>query len=1295
MYVRPTSTRARKPLWVLLTVLALLFSAATAALAFTPAAQDGPVTTAGEAAAQTMSPFALSDPLLVAFTDHAAAGIVLPQAASPSGATIASEYPDYAPGAPVKLIGQGWASGESVHIFVNDNAGQSWSHDSNPDPVADANGYFEYQFTLPDWFVAVYSVTATGTASGTATSSFTDLAIGTYDQCSNDDGDGYAADDAGCRWINGNLQSNNSTYFEGDATVQRVWLTGFLPGSTHTLTLQYGTTKGSKHAYDFLTTWDWSEDWVQEADRCQGITGCVGLSESKLDIPQDPNVPNSFEPSAPGDRQFVMRGGSLTGATTPVIESGSYGGDSETIIKVTFTVANSGTMCADGLCDVALWFGAHVSTQTDWGLGNGAGSISGSPYHVALYRVDDASVGQRDNQMQANAVTPNGTIVIVKDAVPNDAQDFSFNLTNGGTISQNFALDDDADPTLPNSQIFSVPPGIWTASELNIPSGWTLTNLVCVDPSNNTTVNLGAGTATINLASVEAVTCTFTDTKQQNQNLTVSKTAVPSFTRTYAWGIDKNVDQTRIDIAEGGTATFNYTVGVTHDSGADSAFAVSGVITVNNPNAFAVAGVNISDAIDNGGSCSVANGLNVTVPANSSVNRNYTCTFASNPGSGTNTATATWDSAAYYTPAGSANGTAAYNFASVTPTIVNGSVTVSDTLGGNLGTASYTDPSPKNFTYSYSFSGVAGTCTSYPNTASLSGGQSASKSVTVCVGKDLTVTKTAGTAFTRSYAWTINKSVDKTKVILEGANPQSATFNYTIEVNHDSGTDSGWTASGKITVSNPNDWQAISANVTDLVNNGGGAVCTVEGQAVKSVSVPASGSVELNYSCTFSSKPASSGLNTATATWNAATYATPNSSTTGTAAVNFTTPTTIVDGTVNVVDDKTTPPAVVNIGAASYTQANPIKFTYSLTKSGVSGDCTDYTNTATFTTNSTGTTGSDSETVSVCSSNVTVLKLTGIGSGTPAVDPSLNWTFKVFNGPHANAAPGSGSAWLGSPLVSDSTSGDADGILDFDFYNLKPAKTYSLCETQVPSGYTVEWKVDTNGDGTPDTVVIPYNPNEKDAVPEDVGNRCFDFGAGTSYPIPEGGTLAFQVINKFPGGEPRTPGYWKNWNRCTSGGQAANADRNGGRDKGYTLLEDILTSPGITWDDILSDSFTVPINSCEQAVEILDQRVVAVNGKVGDGKKIASDGARTLAMHLLAAQLNQGNGACINQDVKEVMLAGEKLLDTINFDGKKTTAYLTSKSPDYSYALSLAGYLDKYNNSACNFATLPPKPALK
>jgi hypothetical protein len=152
-------------------------------------------------------------------------GILLPVVFGEGVPTVTTDKPDYAPGETVILTGTNWQPGEAVHIFVNDDLGDTWSHDSDPDPVADEDGAFTYSFILPTWFVANYSVTATGETSGTATTTFTDVAIGTYDQCANDDGDGYGGDPGTCAWVNGNLNSNNSTYFEGDATVQRVWLT--------------------------------------------------------------------------------------------------------------------------------------------------------------------------------------------------------------------------------------------------------------------------------------------------------------------------------------------------------------------------------------------------------------------------------------------------------------------------------------------------------------------------------------------------------------------------------------------------------------------------------------------------------------------------------------------------------------------------------------------------------------------------------------------------------------------------------------------------------------------------------------------------------------------------------------------------------------------------------------------------------------------------------------------------------------------------------------------------------------
>ncbi|HET9757245.1 MAG TPA: PxKF domain-containing protein [Candidatus Limnocylindrales bacterium] len=86
--------------------------------------------------------------------------------------TIQSDLADYPPGGLVTLTGSGWQPGESVHIFVNDDWGSSWSR--NVDVTADASGAIFDQFNLPDWFVAIYRVVATGTLSGSATTTFTD-----------------------------------------------------------------------------------------------------------------------------------------------------------------------------------------------------------------------------------------------------------------------------------------------------------------------------------------------------------------------------------------------------------------------------------------------------------------------------------------------------------------------------------------------------------------------------------------------------------------------------------------------------------------------------------------------------------------------------------------------------------------------------------------------------------------------------------------------------------------------------------------------------------------------------------------------------------------------------------------------------------------------------------------------------------------------------------------------------------------------------------------------------------------
>ena len=124
-------------------------------------------------------------------------------------------------------------------------------------------------------------------------------------------------------------------------------------------------------------------------------------------------------------------------------------------------------------------------------------------------------------------VIPNGTIVIVKDAIPNDSQDFKFNVQNNPLYNQPGFL---RWMTMliqhyPTARLSVSHLECGLATELSLPmAGWDFTNLACVDPTSNTTVS--GSVATINLASSETVTCTYTNTKRGH--LIVQKTTLPT-----------------------------------------------------------------------------------------------------------------------------------------------------------------------------------------------------------------------------------------------------------------------------------------------------------------------------------------------------------------------------------------------------------------------------------------------------------------------------------------------------------------------------------------------------------------------------------------------------------------------------------------------------------------------------------------------------------------------------------------------------------------------------------------------
>src|SRR6266545_1887585 len=128
------------------------------------------------------------------------------------------------------------------------------------------------------------------------------------DQCANDPAPSSHLD--GCnatanQWVNGNLGASKSSYFEGDSIPYRMRF-GNLSLASHTVTIEWDTTKSGKHAIDYLTTWNRT---VANANPCLGVSGCN--SSTTFAIPDDPQVTGAGVTPVAGN--FTLFGGTVTG----------------------------------------------------------------------------------------------------------------------------------------------------------------------------------------------------------------------------------------------------------------------------------------------------------------------------------------------------------------------------------------------------------------------------------------------------------------------------------------------------------------------------------------------------------------------------------------------------------------------------------------------------------------------------------------------------------------------------------------------------------------------------------------------------------------------------------------------------------------------------------------------------------------------------------------------------------------------------------------------------------------------
>ena len=514
---RPSTRRARRTTLGSLVVLQIFVLVASLVGPAGIAAVDPTPTPTEQAPAADPSAEPSAEPTPVEPTpapDPTPAPTAAPVVPAP---TIASDLPDYRPGARVTLTGAGWDAAEPVHIVVNDTIGQSWSH--IVDVVADQNGAIVDVFNLPNYFVSDYDVTATGPTSGVATTTFTDNAQANLDQCANG-----SADDEPClnpgfnNWVNGNLGASKSLYREGDSIPYRLVFTDLTIG-THAVTFAWDTTKSGKHAIDYLTTWDRSTN--PGSDPCSGVAGCDFPVSGGEPIPLDANVA-SGQDQIPGNGDdiiqipgvFRMANGAITGVSA-YTRTGSYAGDSSTSVTISFTVTAPTAVLA---------WGGHIATRLDWGPLNAATAISGSPYHTRLDNLDGTG-GNQDRSLSSEAVIFPGSITIIKAATPEGSTSFPF--TASPAPLTNFALVDDNTAT--NTKVFSNITNFTTYTvDENPPAGWNLTSITCSVTSDNggsATSSVLTGITTFNLKEGENRTCTVTN-DDQAANLNVIKHVV-------------------------------------------------------------------------------------------------------------------------------------------------------------------------------------------------------------------------------------------------------------------------------------------------------------------------------------------------------------------------------------------------------------------------------------------------------------------------------------------------------------------------------------------------------------------------------------------------------------------------------------------------------------------------------------------------------------------------------------------------------------------------------------------------
>src|SRR5687767_10650073 len=247
------------------------------------------------------------------------------------------------------------------------------------------------------------AMTFTTVAQGTRGDASPEADAANLDQCRNGNPPETCT---GNNWVNGNVGSQNSHYRERDFISYRMLFTGLSAG-TNVVVIGYDRIHSGVNAIDYLGDFNKTET---DANPCSGVTGVnytcntAVITDYEL-APIEPLLASHVPPIPQIPGGFTFWGATFN--TAPVfVPCGTSNDTLVRCVRIEFTPNT-------GVTNPVLAWGGHIAWRGEWGAGQSAGGISGSPYHMRLIELN-GSGGNQDRSLSAEAVSGPGSLRIIK-----------------------------------------------------------------------------------------------------------------------------------------------------------------------------------------------------------------------------------------------------------------------------------------------------------------------------------------------------------------------------------------------------------------------------------------------------------------------------------------------------------------------------------------------------------------------------------------------------------------------------------------------------------------------------------------------------------------------------------------------------------------------------------------------------------------------------------------------------------------------------------------------------------------